>query len=700
MTDHLVWLMDRIKSEGLVLVNSDLIILKVNKAGEKITNRIGGEQKLINLFTESLQEGPIKRDFAVMTGEGIMYTISIEVESEPVPGTNDDLRLFYLRYCSDQQLLEERLARYEYAMTSIPSGIALYSINTETRESRILVQSKKYLEFMKLTSAELEEEGLQALGRRIAPEDRERLDPQMNEYIMTNQPFTCDFRIVHNQDVYWRYCNGIFEKSQGRLNHVLLTTVIEDFTAGKAERDLADRAVATNANLACLMEQLFDVQFHVDETLRILQGGHSSKLRTFFFDNIPWSLHDVLADNDSSNRLVKYLATRPILRRGTIEEIGDPPSLVTVNIVIRSEVRQVQIFAATAYMEDPDVVQTTRQSEPIIQTLFGPTVSEHNPENRIKRRRFLVAIRFPTRERVPKATLVPAAAPAQDMERDLAMIIGRALRGLIMDSLTAINNHTILGVVEFISPGFSPRNVSWCLEELVLLLPSEVQSAIVRATQNGGLTEAVKLIAPFLGGPSNGISRTVLGLHLLMGLAANEKTDTDRLVAMQLIHGLIRGLSSKSPLSSVIQLEFATMLAREAACYPSMYSKEPVRSWVRKSVVLALQSEHSEQASVKPAAFFLTIIFADFCLKSNRDNDARELLMSALTDMRTFVDKTCPELYSVRQIMAIATHNLAVDAYKRGDKVVALSHIIRLQQISPLPPQSVGFIEYVSARSG
>ena len=699
-----MFLMDGVESEGLLLVSAaygqPIRILHMNEAAQRMALQFKDDE-LIRILQASIDAngGAVEIESAALTNEGIEYQTRITVNGKQLEDLGRPKEwLFHIRYCPNVNSLLERIAQLEFSLNSVPQGIATYVIDTESRESRLLLKSRQYLDLMKLTAAEVEADGLLAIGRRIASCDREHIDPRVNEGIMKKSQVDYDFRIIHENSDHWRLCNATFRSGLPGTSQVIMTTAITDYTDGARERDRAERAVATSANLACLMDQLFEIQFEVDETLRLVPPIDEIKVIGFFGgDQVPWSLHDVLADADSSNRLVKYLASRPVLSRKHCTSVvdGEPPSLITVTLAANQThgQRQVQIFAATAFLDNQENLSRNGVNEhppPIMEYIAGrPAVAGSAASRRQKR--FLIAIRIPKRSandssRQAKQPLVLC---------DVSVLIGRALRGLIMDSLTSIATAPVSSLtIEFISPTFSPRNVAWCVEEALLLLPLDMHESIKKVSLCGNFGEANRLLSPYiLARECGSIARKIFCVHLLMTLAANQTGG--RLAALRTIENLISRIPVSLSIKRQVHLELATMLTREACTNPTVYSEEPVRSWLRAVVVGALSPAAD---SGDPGIYFLTILFADYCFKSKKFEDGRDLLMSAAQDMRRLKS----ELSSVKQMLVIATHNLAVDALRRGDAVTALSHIIRLKsdgaaQASPLPPQCIKLIESSSA---
>jgi hypothetical protein len=617
----------------------------------------------------------------------------------------------------------EHVKRLEYLLESASPGLALYKLDVEKRESRPLIRTQNYLEKMKLKAEDVDMDGLLAVGKRIVASDREWLDPQIEESLRNLTTYVCDCNISHDEGVSRVQAKGRFQLVEGEI---LCTVGVEDFEDGFRERRIAEQALATSASLACLMDQLFDVQFYVDETLKIITGTRSHKLVDFFQGDVPLSLHDVVADSESATKLVKYLATRPVFCRTQLdrEPRSEPPSLIT--IYFRSG-DQVQVFAASAFLDSPNGCSNNCETPRLISSLVGNSAPEPNSIDRMHKR-FLVALRRSQKSQPqPKRSLpeVCLDSPAKiqtppDVIRPVvSLVFGRSLRGLIMDSLAVIasgrdqlpplkNKTAGFPPVGLIAPTFSPRNVPWCLEELVLVLPGDLQTAVAALVRDGesvSVTDAITVLGPLIADPDLG--RSVLATHLLMGLATRQAKDLDRLASLRSLHALLEknlvpSLRSHGyrPLHVQVSLEFATLLVKEAASSPTLYGGGPNLAWVRAVVLEALEEplrnhgNETETLPIMPAVFFLTILFADYCFKSGRDDEARELLTSAVDDMDAFLEQRCPELASVKQLLVIANHNLAIDALKRTDMLGAFNYILRLRTFRSLPPAAKKLVDW------
>jgi hypothetical protein len=688
------WMMDQVQAEGLFLVDSLGRTVYRNAAGRRIESSI---------------------DLTAFRGTEIPGRPGFVLIRVPV---NDRER--YL----------------EHLIESTDCGLALYAVDTASGDSQCVVKSNRYTELMKISAAELEEEGMRALGRRVALCDREQLDPMVEQALMDRTSIATPFRVVHEGQQFWRFCNGNFTSGHAE-NQVFLTSEIRDFTEQVKERRIAEQALATSASLACLMNELFEVQFYVDETLRIVSGSHSVKLMEFFGGKVPNSLHDVVADIESSNRLVKYFATRPVLCRETLHD-PQTPSLITVLFRLEG---QVQVFAASAFLDSQQPVRKVSSNFSMIQTIVGGNAPVAREEEERVARRFLVALRrtvntpnsgehAASKAREVHSTTAPSDT---DILAVVALVFGRALRGLIMDSLSAVCNqhsgdsnacsrsHPLVPPVGFISPGFAPRNVTWCAEELLLVLPPETQPLVAKVASSNDFSEALAVLGPWVDthepspAATANLSRAMLAAHLLMGIAGSQPRESDRLHALHKLNKLIESLvwsltnHPRQVLYSIalqVQLEFATLVTREACNSPTLYDIDPTRAWLRSIVVNALSAPLSAAHPVPlqpimPAVFFLTILFADFCFKTRREDNARELLLSSIEEMESFRLDSCPELSSVRQLTAIASHNLAVEALNRTDMIGAFNHVFRLQRERQiLPPACRKLLQWAVSLSG
>jgi PAS domain-containing protein len=722
------WFIHTIRSEGLLIRNKDGVVVDKNERArfllEKfpdLSHHLNEARVSMNLGSPTFLEQYVDRT-----------TVEFEIQAEAFPDEKiGGLELVHVRPIPGWEALREKCVQYQYILETSGVGKCLFRIDLETTKSYSLLHNEAWLDLFKLTAPDMAQDGMLALGRRIAAADRERFDPIVEATMVEKGDLKTPFRVVRDGEIFWRHCKASYRGPEGGTE-LFSTISIEDYSEGIRQQELAELALGSSLSLACLMGELFDVQFYVDDTLRIVTRHKS--LTRFFGGDIPASLHDVLSDAQSANELVRYLGSRPVMKflSSTLDPLefdrssDDLPSMISVSLTLGGQAVDVQVFASSAFLDQEErKLQPSRIVEkPIVGSIVGITAPSEGMRSQ-QSRRFLVAMRQTSlggsvrgnRRESDALSVIPVnkALSSDSLPAVVSLVFGRALRGLIMDSLSILASCSSNGPsFEFISLTFNPRNVSWCLEELLLVTPADVQRKVsIAATCLDFDSCFILLSDSFV--PVSDLSSTIragylgkalLGIHLLMGIAAQRSVG--RLENLRRLDGvksqLVDSLSKDAllyPISVSLELEFAALLAREATLTPSMFSDYENLSWLRKTILKSLSGplrsmKDPSLQPVIPAVFFITLLFADFCVKSNRSGDARELLMGALDDLDMFQQAQCPELSSVKQLAVVLSHNLAIDALKRGDLIGTFNHILRLHggHHSQLPPVTAKLVQW------
>lgn len=692
MEKTLEWFIDSVESEGLVLVNNGLAVIHKNALASSITDKFPNLLTLLDLKRHDPQRVslPIPEPSYMQFSLGQKY-IDVEIQARPVPftTTGESLWLIHIRPLPGRDALLTQLEQVQYLVETGVPGLALYTIDLATTRSRTLFANKKYLELLRITAEELHRDGLYVPGRVVLAEDRKKVDKIFEEALLARSTFMFPFRMVYEGECYWRFCRGTF-RGYPNMSEVLAVFSIEDYTQGMQERELAELALSSSMSLECLMEQLFEVQFYVDDSLRIVDQVSPSCVN-FFKGQVPLSLHDVLADIDSASRLVKYLASRPVMKAG--ETVGIPtqttPSIITISLHAHGEV---QVFALSAFLEKEEVVSASYSGSTLIDAISGVSVPSELLSSGRTVRKFLIAMRSTTSQTFLETLTLSPEQPGKVSSQFVnypmvELAYGRSLRGLIMESLTAL--HAVKGstsIPGMISLSFSNRSLEWSLEELLLVTPCKNQPELIAAAQALDIDRCVSLFND-LKPPS------LLFMHLLMAIAARQPIESRLKSFLQLDRvrdKLVQDVSQLTWERPVLELEFAALVAKEAVNSPDLFKKD--RSWLITVLVRGLEAplrNPNKLYSLVPVVFFVALLVADFSYKVGKLIAARELLAGVLADIESFRTTQGQGGTLIINLGMVAAHNLAVDALSRNDLTGAFNHVIRLSRFAkqrPPPP--------------
>ena len=645
---QLQWLSDLVTEQGLIILNLEQrSIFHKNRFAAQLFDTIGHAEILPHLFGATISDEERVLSFHV---PGSTFperhlgwnSVELGLRVREVPGVAG-VAIATLRPVPDRATMVGRLAEYQYLVETLKVGSALFEVDLKTETSHAILCSDRYTQLMGVERAELERVGVKAVRPVIHPADRAKHDGVMEDAIRNHRSHSGPFRVTNDQ---WRFFVATWKSDS--LDRVFLSIAIADFTEAAVEKRLAHSALSASLSLSCLMQELFTVTFHMDEDLNVLDD--TAAVRRFFGITASVAMLNIAPAEETRKAIASYLQTRP----GTGRDAQSLPSVISVPLQSGSGLRTAHMFAYAAFPDAADPLPT-----PLMDSLVGPSP--------VSPRQFLVAVRWQDSE--PEITRSPTPVGPSRHTPHVTEAGDRAVRRLVLEALSKIPNAPVRELhelpIKWILPAYTVSDFEAVREELLMSLPLRDAHIL----DFGDIDECIEMLQA-------AETPDWLKFRFLLGLVAQNQTED----FLRHVSCLVE-LAGDRPAA---RLELALVVTSEAVACPSAFTGERL-SMVRSVFMRALQPGVIDNGFLQPGVHFLTILFACFSHLTGRDGDARELLTGSLDDLELLLVQRgyMPSLW---QLSMVASHNLALDAWTRGDTIGTFKSVFHLQRAAKAAP--------------
>ena len=701
MTDVFTWLVDNLRTERVLVVNT------VSHRIEYVSTPAQPLCDDANTVTPVSPDAPTTVNLHMESSSAIKRFLHFDTSQfRLIPIATEGPLAFII---ADPVLTYSDVAsRFETLSTlaeTVPWGISLLRLDTRTGENEYLYACRQTARFLGSTIPEMKRLGISCVGDRVPAEDRKRIDPIVGATAVNMGSYECTLRIFMDGRYTWR--RGFGSCHPGDSEGVTLISIMGRKFETEA-KDLFEDSTNRSARemLSCFTSAIFDVSFHMDEHFRILDDN--AKVRDFFYASQESPIGGKPMDifirlTDDKVRLKEYLAATQTDEDFTAPKSGIPaPTLIRLKLSLARQMTVVQLYACNL----------GNSTKPLF--LVGIRVCDALPK--------LAVTSYKTGPAPPNTKSSGSGLCDIDEGESVASSEGKAeeeriahmlkyaglvnpLHRLVSRDLAVSLHHlspevACPALANWLTPVYRMCDVELMKDELLWTLPNNLQSDFVVAGFAGNYQTCGQLMSISLEGNCNFLS-TLGGKRLstnaellycfyrfLIGIIP--RMSPEKTYAMLVTMGAARRRLKASMARAgydMTNYEFTLALITQGILHPRWFTTESSLVWLRKAFTEALEMpldglepNRLDKTRRLPSIYWMAVLWACFMKSIQRDEEASSVLITVFEDMHAYVTRH-PEASTVRRLQAISDHNLVVGYMAKSDSVNGLKWLAKLREI-------------------
>ena len=660
MPEFLEWVVSHLPSESVVVTASDRTVICCSPSADELI-RIIGVEAIVDAATHIpensqnyLKVFPLINQTAEEKYLGY-NEIFLKFNMKPVANL-PMLRLISIEKTPEYQDMLEDLEMIKYIAESLPKGIALHYMKRNKSEQRFVYTSER---FGTLLGRKITNGGIPG-NCQIHPADLSR-----SEHLIDCMASITDCSVSIRIYVDGKYQRRRFVTRSNEADHELVMTSMSVEELIDDEGSSLLPSTPTSFRLNSFLSSSFEISFYVDTKFRII--GDPIELQSFFGtsgnENIP--LTNFIQSDSDRKRFQNFM--HELLQQCCA------PAIPMLRLQLVS-VGNVQLFAcSTTHNKDCGevfLVAIRRDTDPPVNvskaapTRLPPVPEEDDDAQSVESNAMSVDNNEATRLAAPKRIMVDSA-----LRRFLSRDLFQSLRNLDHDDSE-----------EWIVPYYDISDWVVTEEELVRALPTALQADFMHASRQGMYSACSKILAFTVDGNVGILSKDVklsgnvdlirCSYRFFLGMV-HRLQDEDAYKLLTLLDKSKSVISSKLGRSGseIATLVFTSIILSVAIRRHQAFDTPSSLNWLRTCFAYAMKLPGTKvvhKTHRVRTMYHICILWACLMYRSHREDEARVLLENIEKDMDQFCTLHT-ESISVRQLHAIAIHNIALIHMNRND---------------------------------